>query len=45
MLMGFMARIYHRPAACQNCGGELLLCRRVKFWRRFFNEASGFRNT
>lgn len=28
-----------------HCGGELLLCRRVKFWRHFFNDASIFRNT
>ncbi len=28
-----------------HCGGELLLCRRVKFWRHFFNEASSFWNT
>jgi len=28
-----------------HCGGEFLLCRRVKFWRHFFNEASSFRNT
>lgn len=41
----FKAQASRAHVAGLHCGGELLLCRRVKFWRHFFNEASSFRKT
>jgi len=41
----FEAQASGAHVADLHCGGELLLCRRVKFWRHFFNEASSLRNT
>jgi len=41
----FEAQASGAHVADLHCGGEFLLCRRVKFWRHFFNEASSFRNT